>query len=103
MSETTFGFGVFPYGRYGSIQEIGDVVVAGEQLGYDIVTLADHLLPPNRPQDSPSQKVFVDVPALISYLAARTTRIRFLTSVVVVPYHEPINYAKAMATAQILA
>jgi probable F420-dependent oxidoreductase len=102
-SSPTFGFSVFPYGRFRSIAEIADVVVAGEELGFDIVGLPEHLLPPHRPQDSPSQKVFHDLAALIGYLAGRTRRIRFLTSVVVVPYHEPITFAKAIATAQSIA
>jgi probable F420-dependent oxidoreductase len=102
-ASATFGFSAFPYGRFRSPAEIGEVVVAAEQLGFDVVHLPEHLLPPFRPQDGDSQKVFHDLPALIGYLAGRTSRIRFLTSVVVVPYHEPIGYAKAIATAQLLA
>ena len=43
-----------------------------------------------------------DVPTLIAYLAATTERIRFELGVSVLPYHPPIQYAKQLATLDVV-
>jgi probable F420-dependent oxidoreductase len=83
-----------------------------EELGYDGVSLPDHLFFPDsepgaypysrdgRPPfrlESPWPDVFV----LASALAARTTTIRFLTSVYVLPLRDPLVVAKAAGTAAV--
>ncbi|MHB8575180.1 MAG: TIGR03619 family F420-dependent LLM class oxidoreductase [Dehalococcoidia bacterium] len=98
-----FGFGIFPYIRFRDVREVVDVVQAGEELGYDVVTLPDHLLPPRWPEADMSTKLWYDLPVLAAYLAASTQRIKFLTSVLVVPYHDPIGLAKALATLDVLS
>ena len=85
------------------MRELVDVVQTAEGLGYDIVTLPEHLLPPRWPEADLSTKLWYDLPVLASYLAAATSRIRFLTSVLVVPYHQPVALAKALATLDVLS
>ena len=44
-----FGFGVFPY-SYVSFAETAELARLGDDLGYDAITLPEHLLTPNWPQ-----------------------------------------------------
>jgi probable F420-dependent oxidoreductase len=98
-----FGFGIFPYSRLRDVREAVEVVRAGEELGFDAVLLPEHLLPPRWPEADLSTKLWYDLPVLASFLAASTSRIRFLTSVLVVPYHHPVGLAKALATLDVLS
>src|SRR4051812_36305128 len=85
------------------MREAVEVVQAAEQLGFDAVTLPEHLLPPNWPRADLSGKLWFDLPVLAAYLAAGTSTIKFLTSVVVVPYHHPVALAKALASLDVLS
>ncbi len=67
-----------------------------EDLGYRAAWLPDHLLPP-----SPYGEVFGGVyePLVtLAHIAARTSRIRLGTSVLIVPLREPFALAKQVAT-----
>src|SRR5579884_2656969 len=98
-----FGFGLFPYARFRDVRELVDVVQAAEELGYDLVSLPEHVLPPRWPEAELSTKLWYDLPVLAAYLAGSTKRIRFLTSVLVIPYHQPVALAKALATLDVLS
>src|SRR5438067_650940 len=98
-----FGFGIFPYSRFRDVRAVVDVVQAGEALGYDAVMLPEHLLPPRWPDADISTKLWYDLPVLAAFLAASTRRVRFLTSVLVLPYHHPVALAKALATLDVLS
>ncbi len=98
-----FGFGLFPYSRFASFEEMAAVVRRGEDLGYHAVLLPEHLLPPRWPTADLSTKLWYDLPSLAAALAAVTTRIRFLTSVIVFPYHHPVALAKALATVDVIS
>src|SRR5258708_5299512 len=95
--------GVFPYTRFRAPGEMAEVVIEAEELGFDVVGLPEHLLPPHWPTADAATKYWCDLPALVTYRAGVTKRIRFLTSVLVVPYHPPIQMAKALATADVLS
>jgi len=102
-SPLQFGFGIFPFSRFRDLREVVEAVRRGEALGFDTVGLPEHLLPPRWPEADLSTKLWYDVPTLAAYLAAVTTRLRFLTSVLVVPYHHPVALAKALATLDVLS
>jgi probable F420-dependent oxidoreductase len=93
-----FGMGVFPFTRFRSPGEMLETVIEAEELGFDVVTLPVHLLPPEWPAAEMSTKFWYDLPTLGAFLAGATKKIRFLTSVMVVPYHPPVQMAKALAT-----
>ncbi|MGZ0145505.1 LLM class flavin-dependent oxidoreductase [Kribbella sp. WER1] len=77
-------------------ERLVELAVAAEQLGYGTAWLPDHLLPPG---DFGSTYGGVYEPLVtIGYLAARTTRIRFGTSVLVLPLRSPYVVAKQAAT-----
>lgn len=98
-----FGFSVFPYSRFRDTDELAAVVQEGEELGFDAVLLPEHLLPPAWPNADPASKLWYDPLTLAAFLAGKTSRIAFLTSVLVVPYYHPIRLAKALATLDVVS
>ena len=99
----TVGFGIFPYTRFRDAGELVETVVIGERLGFDLVSMPEHLLTPRWPTAPLHTKYWHDQLTLASFLAARTERLLFLTSVLVVPYHPPVQLAKALATVDVLS
>ncbi|MFK4084882.1 TIGR03619 family F420-dependent LLM class oxidoreductase [Kribbella sp. NPDC020789] len=77
-------------------ERLVELAVAAEELGYGTAWLPDHLLPPG-PFGSTYGGVYEPL-VTIGYLAARTTRIRFGTSVLVLPMRSPYVVAKQAAT-----
>lgn len=94
-----FGFGVFPFVRFRSIEEAVEVVRLGEDLRYDTCSIPEHLLTPTWPTAGMHTKFWHDQATLMAFFAGHTRRLHFLTSVMVLPYHPPIQMAKALATA----
>ena len=62
-----------------------------ERLGFDFVTFQDH----------PYKADFLDTWTLLSWVAARTSRIMLGTGVLVLPIREPVIVAKTTATLQL--
>jgi probable F420-dependent oxidoreductase len=88
------------------------VAVAADELGFDVVWTAEHLIFPaaiDTPYPYGGRAPFdvtdpiLDVTATLAYVAALTTRVRLGTSVVVLPYHHPIALAKALASVDVLS
>jgi probable F420-dependent oxidoreductase len=86
----------------------------GEALGYDYLTLTDHIvLPDLRVPGYPyseSGEFFTADPArrhevltTTAFVAARTERIRLVTAVLVVPYRPAVLAAKMLATIDVLS
>ena len=73
-----------------------ELAVAAEELGYSTAWLPDHLLPPG--DFGPTYGGVYEPLVTIGYLAARTTRIRFGTSVLVLPMRSAYVVAKQAAT-----
>lgn len=73
-----------------------DLAVHAEELGAEAVWLPDHLLPPE-PYGTVFGGVYEPLVTL-SFLAARTRRVRLGTSVLVVPLRDPFTLAKQVAT-----
>lgn len=77
-------------------EAVADLATGAEELGYASVWVSDHVLVP-RSRDFPPQHQ-LDALATLAYLAARTERIAIGTSVLVLPYRDPIPTAKALST-----
>jgi alkanesulfonate monooxygenase SsuD/methylene tetrahydromethanopterin reductase-like flavin-dependent oxidoreductase (luciferase family) len=77
-------------------ERLVELAVAAEELGYGTAWLPDHLLPPGE-FGSTYGGVYEPL-VTIGYLAARTTRIRFGTSVLVLPMRSAYVVAKQAAT-----
>jgi len=69
-----------------------------EELGFDAVLLNDHIIVDGSPRALPSWGNTYDPLMALSYVAARTTHIRIGTSVLIMPYRNPVATAKMLAT-----
>jgi alkanesulfonate monooxygenase SsuD/methylene tetrahydromethanopterin reductase-like flavin-dependent oxidoreductase (luciferase family) len=77
-------------------ERLVELAIAAEDLGYGTAWLPDHLLPPG--EFGPTYGGVYEPLVTIGYLAARTSRIRFGTSVLVLPIRSPYVVAKQAAT-----
>jgi probable F420-dependent oxidoreductase len=75
-----------------------DAAVLGEELGFWGVTAPDHIVAPDAWAKSGGGEQWFDPFALLSFLAACTSRIRLITHVIVLPYRSPFAVAKAVAS-----
>ena len=69
-----------------------------EELGYDSVWVMDHLFNDGYIRERLDGKPYYNPLATLSYLAATTKNVLLGTSVLVLPYHNPIELAKYTAT-----
>jgi probable F420-dependent oxidoreductase len=79
------------------IAEIERVVVEAERLGYHHVTCSEHVAIPTEIAERRGG-TYWDPLAVFGYLAARTTAIRFVTFVLVLGYHHPLEIVKRYGT-----
>jgi probable F420-dependent oxidoreductase len=81
----------------GTIEHIRTVAQAAERLGYEYLACGEHVaIPADRSEEIGSR--WWDPLATFGYLAACTSRIRFATLVLVLPYHHPLDIAKRYGT-----
>ena len=69
-----------------------------EELGYDSVWTMDHLFNTGYIRERLDDKPYYHPMATLSYLAATTQRVLLGTSVLVLPYHNPVELATYTAT-----
>jgi probable F420-dependent oxidoreductase len=74
-----------------------------EELGFDSVWVHDHVFNVGHVFERIGARPYYEPLTFLSYVAARTERIRLGTSVLVLPYHNPIRLAKAAATLDVLS
>ncbi|MBE7182102.1 MAG: LLM class flavin-dependent oxidoreductase [Terriglobus roseus] len=86
MSEPRFGVFLGPVAR--RLPALEQQVQVAEESGFDYVSIQDHPYVPD----------FVDPFTLIAHLAARTSRIRFMTNVANLPLRPAPMLAKTAAT-----
>ncbi|MEV6098916.1 TIGR03619 family F420-dependent LLM class oxidoreductase [Nocardia sp. NPDC051981] len=78
-------------------EELTRIATAADELGFDHLTCSDHVGVPAAAA-AVRGATYWDPLATLSYLAARTTRIRLATSVLVLGYHHPLALAKSYGT-----
>lgn len=106
---------VFPNrGPMATPANLGRVADKAEALGYDTVWFSDHIVIPTEvksfyPYDpsgkmpfNPSEPYWEPL-TVIGYVAGRTSRLRLGTSVLILPYRNPIVTAKMLATLDVLS
>jgi probable F420-dependent oxidoreductase len=109
-------FGVSTLSRGPTATRAGFLAMAqaADRLGYGFVSVNDHVVVPGDvaskyPYSEDGTWAAADEGfcfeqlSLLSFLAACTTRVRLLTSVMVVPHRHPILAAKMLATADVLS
>ena len=74
-----------------------------EELGFDSVWVHDHVFNVGHVFDRIGGRPYYEPLTLLSFVSARTQRVRLGTSVLVLPYHNPIRLAKAAATLDVLS
>jgi len=74
-----------------------EIAKSAEILGFDSVWASDHVVMPEKHLGSFSE-VFYDPFMLLSYIAAETSTIKLGTSVIILPYRNPVVVAKMIAT-----
>jgi probable F420-dependent oxidoreductase len=84
-----------PEGDSHSYDSFIEYVCAAERLGFESVFMVEHHFT-GQGQVSSSMSV-------LAYLAARTTRMRLGTAVVVLPWHNPVLVAEQIATLDVLS
>jgi probable F420-dependent oxidoreductase len=111
-----FGFNVPNSGGLANPGDIATIAHRGEELGYTILAIPDHIVFPRSissryPYSADGafsfaanfEGDFLEPLALMAHLAAITKKARILTSVLVVPYRDPILTAKLVSTIDVLS
>ncbi|MFI5046485.1 MAG: LLM class F420-dependent oxidoreductase [Acidimicrobiia bacterium] len=80
-----------------TIDDVRRIAEAADRLGYGYLTCSEHVAIPVDGLDLPGPRYW-DPLSTFGYLAAHTSRIRFTTSVLVLPYHHPLDIAKRYGT-----
>lgn len=86
-------FGTFVTPAAQNAQHVLDLAVTADRAGLDLVTYQDH----------PYQPAFLDTWTLLSYVAARTDRVRLSGNVLSLPLRPPAVLARAAASLDILS
>jgi probable F420-dependent oxidoreductase len=92
-----FGICIPHYGKAVDIPKILDTVRRAEDLGFESVWVTDHILVPQTLEIIYRDHMLEPL-ALLNYVAAITTRVKIGTSVIILPYRNPIVVAKMLAT-----
>ena len=73
------------------IQGVIDLAVGAEELGFDSVWASEHVFNVSYVYDRIGDKPYYEPLTVLTYVAAKTTTIGLGTSVLVLPYHNPIR------------
>ena len=76
---------------------IVETACKAEELGFDALFVNDHVIVDDSPRSAPWRNVY-DPLMVLSYVAARTSKVKLGTSVLIMPYRNPIVTAKMFAT-----
>jgi probable F420-dependent oxidoreductase len=109
-----FGFGLPTRGPLSTPENLIRLVRRAEELGFDFISVSDHVVIPraigSRYPYSTTGEFAVDPSGsyleqlmVLTYVAARTSRLRLLTSVMVVPQRPPVLTAKQLASLDVLS
>ena len=98
-----FGF-IVPH-NYGLAdpQDIVDVAIRAESLGFNSVWVNHHVLHAGYVLERLGSKPYYDALTVLTYVAAVTKKVRLGTSVLVLPYLNPIVLAKSLATLDVMS
>ncbi|HEY1258672.1 MAG TPA: TIGR03619 family F420-dependent LLM class oxidoreductase [Stellaceae bacterium] len=109
-----FGFNLPISGPLAEPATVARIAQEGEAMGYDYLTLTDHIVLPNRKVPgypySESGEFFGEGPerrhdqlSAAAFVAAKTRTIRLVLAVMVVPYRPAVLAAKMLATIDVLS
>lgn len=96
-----YGVALPQAGPFASLDVQRSLASTVESLGYDSVWVSDHVIVPMGERYIP--EVMLEPLALLSWLAAATSRITLGTSVLILPYRDPVFTAKFVASVDVLS
>ena len=97
------GFSLLNNWGIDDVQALVGLAVRAEELGFDSVWTHDHVFNVGHVFDRIGGRPYYEPLTMLTFVAARTQRIRLGTSVLVLPYHNPIRLAKTAATLDVLS
>src|SRR5215472_2262178 len=95
-----FSLWLYPYGRWGSLEAMARGARRAEELGFDSISISDHLVCPTGPEGAGVTPVWHDFFVLSTYIAACTSRLR-LVGCLVLPYRRLLPMAKQIASVDV--
>ena len=96
-----YGVAIPQAGKFAEPGAIRAVAHAVEDLGFDSLWVSDHVIVPEGSSYIPE---FMDEPlATLAFLAAETRHVQIGTSVLIVPYRDPVFTAKFLSTVDMLS
>jgi probable F420-dependent oxidoreductase len=109
-----FGFGAPVSGPLSGPKDLARIASGGEALGYDYCTISDHVM---IPRDMEKKYPYSDTGEFpgraggdrheqltcVAFVAAKTSKLRLVTSVTVVPHRPPVLTAKIISTIDVLS
>ena len=109
-----FGFAAPAYSPIARPDRLTTLARRGEQMGFSVLRIGDHVVIPNRIDSHypgtvtggfPGAKSgeWLDSLTVLGFLAGQTSTIRLLTSVIVLPLRGPVLTAKILATIDVLS
>ena len=107
-----YGFYLPTRGRTATPDALETLVRRGEALGFHSVMIADHIVFPTEIKSRypytvdgafPGQGDALEQLALMAFVAGKTTTLRLVTSVMILPYRHPVATAKTLATIDVLS
>ena len=84
-------------------QDVVDLAVRAEELGYDSVWVNHHILNVGYIYDRLQDRPYYDALTVLTWVAALTERVRLGTTVLVLPYLNPLVLAKTVATLDVMS
>lgn len=109
-----FGFPIPTRGSLGTLDTIRRLGRAADEYQYDSIWITDHIVIPKTTQskypyspdgsfDLEAAQHYLDAPTVLSYLAGVTDRPALGSSVLILPYRNPVLVAKMIATLDVLS
>jgi probable F420-dependent oxidoreductase len=96
-----FGVALPNFGKFAEREYIIEIARTAEDLGFDSLWFSDHIIIPHLHQGF--GEVFYEPLVTLAYIASQTNKILLGTSVIILPYRNPIVLAKMISTLDVLS
>ncbi len=96
-----FGISLPNFGKYATKDSILEVALTAEELGFDSVWVSDHIVIPDSHEGFGD--LFFEPLTTLAHIASRTKNILLGSSVIILPYRNPIVLAKMISTLDVLS
>ncbi|NIT13491.1 MAG: LLM class flavin-dependent oxidoreductase, partial [Candidatus Dadabacteria bacterium] len=90
------GIAIPNFGKFASKENITRIALAAQEHEFDSLWLSDHIVMPNSHKGFGNN--FYEPVATLAYLSSITQTITLGTSIIVLPYRNPVALAKSIAT-----